>query len=317
MRFVWKRVGQLIFVVIAATFLSFLFLSLQEGDAALLKCAPSCTEDTIAQIRAEAGLDRPIPVQYADWFGNALRGEFGKTVRDERPIGEALKQAIPQSLELLLFAQFIALAVAVPLGVAAARKPDGPLDVASTAIGFFFVAVPSFVTALLLIELFAVKLKWFPSLAGTSLFEDPVKHIRELFLPALTLALAEIAVYSRLLRTDLLVTLQEDYIMMARAKGLSPRRIMWRHAFRPSTFSLITVIGLRMGGLLSSAIVVEYIFGLPGMGFLTVSALAGREYKLLAGCVLVISITYVLINFAVDMLYAVLDPRIRHAREFA
>jgi len=162
-----------------------------------------------------------------------------------------------------------------------------------------------------------VRLKWFPSIYQDDFLENPFGNLRSLFLPAVTLALGEVAVYSRLLRTDLMATMQEDYIAMAKAKGMPERRILWRHAFRPSTFSLLTVLGLRVGALIGGTLVIEQIFVINGIGLYSIYAITKRDFIPLQGAVAVIAVGYVLINFAVDLFYAVLDPRIRHARAIA
>jgi peptide/nickel transport system permease protein len=263
------------------------------------------------------GLNRPLIVQYGDWVGQILRGNLGVSAVNQQPVSTELANKLPVTIELLIFSQVISLAIAIPLGVLSARKPNGGVDKAGTLIGFIFLATPVFVTGIVLVNFFAVRLKIFPATFAPDFFEDPLGNIRSLVLPAFTLALAEVAVTSRILRTDLIATLQEDYIMMAKAKGLSSRRIMWKHAFRPSTFSLITVVGLRIGGLIGGTIIIEQLFALNGMGRYVIESISKRDYVPLQGAVVVIAVTYVLINFAVDMFYAVLDPRIRHARSIA
>lgn len=317
MRFVWKRVAQLVIVLFFVTFFSYLLLSLQPGDPALVKCGLGCDGEAYAQTREEMGLDRPLIVQYGDWLGDILRGDLGVSAVNQQPVSTDLANKLPVTIELIIFSQIIALAIAIPLGVASARKPNGGVDKASTLIGFIFLATPVFVTGIVLVNFFAVRLKIFPATFSPDFFEDPIGNLKSMVLPAFTLALAEVAVTSRLLRTDLIATLQEDYIMMAKAKGLSSRRIMWKHAFRPSTFSLITVIGLRIGGLIGGTIIIEQLFALNGMGRYVIESISKRDYVPLQGAVVVIAVTYVLINFAVDMFYAVLDPRIRHARSIA
>jgi peptide/nickel transport system permease protein len=177
--------------------------------------------------------------------------------------------------------------------------------------------VPPFVVALVLISVFAVRLRWLPATGYTAIGENLVENVRSLLLPSFALAVGEIAVYSRLLRTDLMATLQEDYIMMAKAKGLTSRRITWRHAFRPSLFSLITVMGLRIGALIGGTLILETLFVINGLGRYAITAISTRDYIPLQGAIVVIASGYVVINFAVDLFYAVLDPRIRHARAIA
>jgi len=317
MRFVWKRLGQLVVVLFFVTFFSFLMISLLPGDPAIVRCGVGCSQEDYDKVREEMGLNRPVIVRYGDWLSQLLRGNFGSSVVNQEPVSTALSQRMPVTIELLIMSQIIALGIAVPLGVFSARRPNGAVDKISTLGGFIFLAVPSFVVALLLQQLFAVKLGWFPATGYRTFTESPIGNLKDLVLPAVTLALAEIAVYSRILRGDLLTTLQEDYIMMAKAKGLTSRRIMWRHAFRPSTFSLITVIGLRIGALIGGTIIIENVFAINGLGLYVITNILKRDFIPLQGAVVVIATGYVLINFAVDMFYAVLDPRIRHARSIA
>lgn len=317
MRFVRRKLIQLVAVLFAVTFLSFLLLNLLPGDTAVKLCAGSGGEACVAQKRAELNLDQPIPVRYVKWLGNAVTGDLGTSARTQQPVWEALRQRLPVTLELLIYSQLMALAIAIPLGLLAAQRAGGLFDGASTSVMFGLLSIPNFVLAIVLILIFAVRLGWFPAVGYTEFTTNPLENLHSLFLPALTLAAAEMAVYMRLLRTDLIATLQEDYVTMARAKGMSSRRVLMRHAFRPSTFSLVTVVGLNFGRLIGGTLIVEVIFALNGLGKYTVDGILGQDYVPVQGAVLVIAVGYVLINFCVDMLYAVLDPRIRHARALA
>lgn len=317
MRFVRKKVVQLLLVLLAVTFLSFFFLNLLPGDTAQVLCGIGGGPECVEQKTKELGLDKPLPTRYLQWLGDAVTGDLGTSARNQQPVWEAIKQRMPVTIELLIYSQFIALAVSVPLAVIAAQRPGGVFDRVSTSAAFALLSVPNFILAIVLILVFAVNLKWFPATGYVDFLDDPLENLKDLFLPALTLAVAEMAVYLRLLRTDLIATLQEDYIMMAKAKGLPSRRILLRHAFRPSTFSLVTVAGLNMGRLIGGAFIVEVIFALNGIGKYIVDGILGRDYIPVQGGVVVIAVGYVLINFAVDMFYAVLDPRIRHARALA
>jgi peptide/nickel transport system permease protein len=216
-----------------------------------------------------------------------------------------------------VLSQLLALAIAIPIGVLAAQRANGLFDKLSTLTAFGFLSVPNFVLGVLLVYVFAVKLNWFPAIYSTSFGEDPLENLRELVLPSITLAAAELAVYIRLLRTDMIATLNEDFITMAKAKGMPTRRILFRHAFRPSIFSLVTVAGLNIGRLIGGALVIEILFAIPGIGSLIVQAIYSRDYLVVQGGVVVIAVGYVLVNFFVDLLYAVLDPRVRHARAAA
>jgi peptide/nickel transport system permease protein len=319
MKFFIKRVGRLLVVLLAVTFVSSLFLSLLPGTTADIKCSGGCTPEAYEQIREELGLNKSVIERYVTWLGNVLPPDvdLGASDVNGEPVTDALKQRLPVTIELLVISQIFALGMAIPIGVMAARRPNGIFDRLSTGVGFIFLAIPPFVFAIVLISIFAVGLHWVPASGYTQFSDNPVENLRSLILPSLALAAGEIAVFSRLLRTDLMATLQEDYIMMAKAKGLTSRRIMWRHAFRPSLFSLITVLGLRMGALVGGALILESVFVINGIGLYAIKSISNRDYIPLQGAIIVVATGYVLINFAVDMFYAVIDPRIRHARALA
>lgn len=317
MRFVRKKVVQLLIVLLAVTFISFWMLNWLPGNTAQVLCGATGGQECVDQKTEELGLNDPIVVRYVRWLGNALQGDLGESARNQQPVWEAITQRMPVTIELLIYSQFIALAVSIPLAIIAAQRSGGIFDRVSTSVAFGLLSVPNFVLALVLILLFAVRWKIFPATGYTPLTENPLENLRSLFLPALTLAVAEMAVYLRLLRTDLIATLQEDYITMAKAKGMPSGHILRKHAFRPSTFSLVTVAGLNMGRLIGGTLIIEVIFALNGLGKYLVDGILGRDYIPVQGAVVIIATGYVLINFAVDMLYAVLDPRIRHARAIA
>lgn len=321
MRFVIRKLAQLVVVLLLVTFLSYLMLELLPGDTATRLCAGAGTEECVAQKRAELNLSDPLPVRYVRWLGGAVTGDLGSSARNAQPVSEALTERLPVTIELLLYSQLIALVIAVPLAFAAARRAGGVLDRTSSATLFMLLAIPNFVMAMVLIWIFPVTLKIGNASGYTSIvLSDPSTwpaNFFSLLIPSICLAVAEMAVYMRLLRTDLIATLQEDYIAMARAKGMPPRRVLLGHAFKPSTFSLITVIGLNFGRLIGGTIIIEVIFGLNGLGGYTYAAIQGQDYIAVQGAVLVIACFYVFINFVVDMLYAALDPRIRHARALA
>ncbi len=309
MRFLWRKFVQLIVVVLAVTFLSYLMLSLLPGDLAQVKCGVSCDQEALERTREELGLMQPIPLRYAKWLGKAVTGDLGKSGTNQQPITEALQQRLPTTIRLLILSQLVALGIAVPAAVIAAQRSGGVFDRISTTLAFAGLSAPAYVVAPVLVYIFAVRLKWFPA-TGT-------EGLKAFVLPSITLALAEMATYLRLLRSDLISTLQEDYITMAKAKGLSPRDVMLKHAFRPSTFSLVTVMGLNAGRLLGGTLIIEVIFALNGIGSYIVQGIFSRDYFAVQAGVVVVAVGYVLINFAVDMLYAALDPRIRHARAIA
>jgi peptide/nickel transport system permease protein len=317
MRFVRRRILQLIAVLLAVTFLSFLMINLLPGDTAQVVCGFGCNEQGLQQTRQQLGLDKPWPVRYVNWLGDLAKGDMGSSALYHTSVATSIKQRLPVTLELLIYSQLLALFLAIPIALIAAQRAGSVFDRASTTVAFGMLSIPDFVAGVLLILIFSVNLRWFPVTKEAAFFSDPIGNLHDMFLPALTLALGEMAVYMRLLRTDLIATLQEDYVTMAKAKGISSRRVLLRHAFRPSSFSLVTVVGLDMGRLIGGAFIVETLFALNGIGSYIVQSILSRDYIPVQGGVVLVAVAYVLINFGVDMFYAVIDPRIRHARALA
>ena len=307
----------LIPVLFAVTALSFGLLKLLPGDPAVNILGPSATPAAVKALHKTLGLDDPVVKQYGRFVWNALHGDLGRSYQNNQPTVEALRQRLPVTLELLLLSQFLALVVSIPLAIWASVRPDGLLDRISTSASFGFLALPPYIVGVVLVLLFAVRFHLFPATGYTPLTRNPLENLRSLLLPSVTLALAELATYLRLLRADMITTLQEDFITMARAKGMPPRRILWYHAFRPSSFSLVTVAGLNFGRLIGGTFIVEILFALPGIGELTVQSIFANDYLVVQGTVLLVAVGYVLVNFLVDLLYVVIDPRVRHAASAA
>lgn len=308
-----RRLVQLVVVLLVVTFVSYWMINLLPGDPAMAILGFGGDAQALAQVRHQLGLDQPLIVRYVKWLGGLVRGDLGTSYISSIPVGESLAQRMPVTLELLVLAQVVSLAVSVPLAMVSARRVGRVLDRALTTVSFGMLSTPVFVSGVLLILVFAVVLPLLPATGYTQLTADPLDNLRTLMLPTVTLALGQIAVYTRLLRSDLIATLQEDYILLARARGLSPRRIMWRHALRPSAISLITAIGLNLGALIGGAVIIEQLFGLPGVGRLIVEAILSRDYLVVQGGVMVVAVGYVVVNFAVDLIYSGIDPRIRRA----
>ena len=324
-----RRLLQLLLVVILSTLFAFALLRLFPGDAADA-VLPYGTPAQKAKFRAETGLDKPFVEQYLTWGWNLLHFDFGKDYQSNTEVSDKIQTALPVSLQLMLYAQLIALVVAIPLGVFTAYRAGTKSDRAVNTGAFALLAFPSFVLALALA--YWVGVKWKPDLPFVGqipvtgyepgwlegVFGAPTgdlgKHFGTMLLPAISLAAGLIAVYMRLLRSDMIATLQENYITMARAKGLSDQHILWRHALRPSSLTLLTVAGLNFGTLIGGAVAVEVIFGIPGIGTLIYEAINARQIVELQSYIAIIAIGYVLINFTIDSLYTVLDPRIRRAR---
>jgi len=310
--FLARRLFYLLPVLIAVSLLTFLIASLLPGDLAYTILGDQATPENVAALRHDMGLDEPIWWRYLGWLGHVLEGDLGRSFRTGQTVLQAVAERLPVSFELMLFAQIIALAVGVPLAIVCAARSGGPFDRFMTGTAFGMLSVPAFLSAILLIYLFAVELHWLPATGYIPFTEDPIGNLRFFVLPSLTLGLAEWPGIMRVLRSDMIAALQEDYITLAKAKGLKPSRILFVHALKPSSLTLITITGINIGRLMGGTVIVETIFALPGIGRLLVGAIGTRDLIILQGVVLCIACGYVLMNFVVDMLYAVIDPRIRH-----
>ena len=310
--FVARRLLYLVPVLVAVSLLTFLIASLLPGDLAYVILGDKATPDKVAALRHDMGLDQPIWWRYLGWLGHVLEGDFGRSFRTGQTVLQAVAERLPVSFELMLLAELAALAIGIPLAIACAVRSGSAFDRFMTGSAFGMLSVPAFLSAILLIYLFAVELHWLPATGYVPFSEDPLGNLRCFVLPALTLALGEWPVLMRVLRSDMISTLQEDYIAMARAKGLKPSRILLVHALKPSSLTLVTVTGINIGRLMGGTVIVESVFALPGIGRLLLGAIYTRDLIILQGVVLCVAAGYVLMNFIVDMLYAVLDPRIRH-----
>jgi peptide/nickel transport system permease protein len=312
--FIAKRLVPAVVVLFVVSVLSFFLINLLPGDPCISILGPSATTQARTQCRHDLGLDRSLPARYGHYVSNAFQGNLGKSYLNGQTVGKAIKQALPVTIELLIVSQLIALLVAIPFGILAALRPNGVFDQLSTGAVFGLLAIPAFMLGVLLVYLFAVTFHFFPATGYTPLTQNLGQNIKSVILPSLTLALGSLAVYMRVLRTDMIATLREDFITMARAKGMSTSHILLRHALRPSTFALVTVAGINVGALISGVFIVEYIFQLPGIGLLTLNSIYARDYLVVQGTVLVVAAGFVLVNLFVDFLYVAIDPRTRHAR---
>jgi peptide/nickel transport system permease protein len=310
-----RRLVHLLVVLFFVTLFVALLTSLLPGDPVDAIAGFASPEQKDA-LREDLGLDDPVYVQYGRWISDFVTGDLGGyySITGERPVMDRVSDSLPVSLQLMVYAQVLALIVAIPAGVITAYRAGTRADRTANATAFGMLAVPNFALALVLAYYVGVQAEWLPVSGYVAPEEDLVEHIRRMALPTISLAVAQIAVYMRLLRSDMIATLQEDFITMAKSKGISPRRVLWRHALRPSSLTLLTVAGLNVGTLIGGVVVVEVIFSLPGMGLLLYEAINARQYIALQSLVAIVAVGYVVINFLVDVLYAVLDPRIRHAR---
>ncbi|OJU45135.1 MAG: peptide ABC transporter [Alphaproteobacteria bacterium 65-37] len=311
MRNILRKLLRLIPVLLLVTAATFLLLNLLPGDVALAMLGNEATPAAIAQVRADLNLDQPLVVRYLQWLGGFLQGDLGRSYITRVPILEQIVDRLPVTIELMLLSQCLALLLAILAAILCTYKAGGRLDRLISSIALLLLAAPVFITAIVLMFIFALTLRWLPSTGYVPLTVDPLANLAHFALPALSIALVEFPVLFGVLRADLIKTLQQDFIALAKAKGLSPWFILVRHALRPSSFTLVTIAGLQIASAIAGALVVETIFGLPGVGRMLTGAVYNRDMMVVQGCVAVISVGYVLVNFAVDMIYAVLDPRIR------
>ncbi|WP_422030120.1 ABC transporter permease [Reyranella sp.] len=309
-----RQMVRLVVVLFCVTLLTYMIVNILPGDVAIVILGSLATPEDIAGLRADLGLDRPMLVRYFDWLGSALSGDLGRSYRSGEPVVQAILDRLPVSLQLMVMAQVIALGIAIPVALLSVRRPGGIFDRISASAAFGFLAMPNFMLGIVLIYLFSVTFDLLPATGFTPMSEGLWDNLESMILPSLTLGLIEWTVLMRVLRSDLLTTLKEDFILLARAKGLPQWRVLLQHALRPSSFTLITILGLNIGGLIGGAVIVEQIFALPGVGRLLLGAIFNRDLILVQGTVAFIAVGFVVINFLVDMLYAVLDPRVRHVR---
>jgi peptide/nickel transport system permease protein len=309
---VLRRLAATIPVLVFVTAGVFALIHLTPGDPIDAMMAESVDAGVKDHLRRELGLDRPIYVQYAAWMGRLLRGDLGRSIRNREPVIENVSRRIRPSLQLALLAMVIAVVVAFPLGILSAARRNTAIDGAGRTFALFGICMPNFLLALLLIFFFGVTLRWLPISGYTDPLEEPLAGLRSLLLPAITLGLALAAVITRTLRSSMLEALAEDYVQTARAKGLSEGRVIRAHVLKNALIPVVTVLGLQLGTLIGGAVITEYVFALPGVGRLVVDAVFARDYPLVQGVVLLIALGYIVSNLAVDLLYGLIDPRIRY-----
>jgi len=293
------------------SFLIFALMRLVPGDPAVAVLGFKATPEAVRALRETFHLDAPWPAQYARWLAGALRGDLGVDFRQNEPIGAMILARLPVTVELTALATACAVLVGVPLGLLGGARRGGGADRASLAVGLVGVSIPDFWLGIILILLLSLGARLLPSSGFVPLTEDPVANLRHLALPALTLATSRAAVLGRLTRAAVLDTVHRGYVRCARAKGLRERAVLWRHVLPNAAIPIVTVVGLQVGYMLGGAIVVETIFALPGVGRMTLDAVLERNYPVVQSAVLVIGALFMLVNLATDLLYGVLDPRIR------
>ena len=314
-RFWLQRIAQLLVVLLLVTFGVSMLLRLIPVDLATI-LLPVASEEERVILRAELGFDKGPIGYYLQWLGNFVQGDFGKIYFSggTENVSDHLKQAMPRSLLLMVYTQVLALSIAIPLGVLSAYRAGRRADKIISNTLFTLSSIPNFAIALLLVIFVGVKFAWLPTLGYAPISDGVWEHFKYMIMPVISLSVGLIATYTRLLRADMIAALREDYVTMAASKGLTDRRILWRHVLRPSSVTLMTSAALSMGGLIGGAIVIESIFATYGVGFEVFAAIAGRQYIAMQSTVAVIALFYVFFNLVVDIGTGFIDPRTRDRR---
>ncbi len=316
LQFLLRRILAVLPVLFVVSLVVFLILRLAPGDPAAVIAGNSATNEDIAKIQVQLGLDRSIPVQYGIWMGNVFQGDLGFSYYLNKPVTELIAQRVEPTLSLAFGTVILAILIAVPLGTLAAWRMGGWLDRLLSGFSVAGFSVPVFVIGYLLIYIFAIRLEWLPvqgykSLSGPSA-AGPWAWMRQLILPWMTLAMIYVALIARVTRASVSEALTEDYIRTARAKGITESAVLLRHALANAAVPIVTVVGIGIALLIGGVVVTETVYAIPGLGSLTVDAVLNRDFPVIQGLVLLFSVSYVLINLLVDLSYLVLDPRIRY-----
>lgn len=312
-RFFRQRLLAALLLVIGLSVVSFGALQFLPGDPAEAIAGNGADEQTLTAIRKEMKLDRSFPEQYLSYVSKAVRGDLGESYQNRQPVRKLIAGPLAISFKLMIGAQLLALLIAIPIGVALAYRSGSRTDRAANALAIGLLSVPTFVSGIVLALVFGLRLQWFPTIYPAEV-NGAGQQLKALFLPALAIALAQSPVYMRILRSDVITTLQEDFIDLARIKGLSDKRVLVRHALRPSLFSLLTLAGVNIGHLIGGSIIVERVFAVPGAGTTLITAVSQRDYLVAVGLILIIGVGFVVANLIVDLLYRVIDPRVAIAR---
>ncbi|WP_109472461.1 ABC transporter permease [Ornithinimicrobium cavernae] len=310
-RFTAVKIGEAAITFVLASIVIFVGVRSLPGDPALAMAGEEATPERVAQIRADLGLDEPMVVQYLTFLRNVFTGDLGESTRTGQAVTEMIATTLPVTLWLSAYALAVAVIAGVALGMLAERFRGRMPEALSNVLALVGLSVPNFWLGLLAILLLAVSLGWFPASGYVDVLSDPVRGLYYLTLPAVILGTSLAAVITRQTRASMIETMNTDYVRTARAKGLSRPRILFRYGLRNSLIVLVTIIGLQLGGLISGAVVTERIFALPGLGKLTLDAVFARDYPVIQAVVLVITLAYIVINLAVDLLYSVINPTIR------
>jgi len=314
-KYILRRIILLVPTLIGMSFLIFAMVRLLPGDIvdALVGLDPTFTEEQKNVLRESFGLNDPWPIQYAKWLGGMVQGDFGTSFRSREPITEQILRALPITLELAILAIVFSIIVAIPLGVVSALRQNSQVDFWARFAGLIGLSVPSFWLATLFLLFTSLTFRWVPSVIWISPLEDPLGNLQQMFLPSLALSVQLMAVEMRMVRASMLEVLRQDYIRTAWAKGLDLNAILYRHALKNAFIPVITIIGIQLGALMGGSIIIEQIFGLPGVGWTMLQGIFNRDYPVVQVASLFLAAAFVLINLSVDLTYAYLDPRIKYS----
>lgn len=313
--YILKRLLSLIPVLLVVAVVVFLLMHITPGDPAAVILGPEASPAEVAELREELGLNKPPIEQFVSWFGNVLQGDFGTSIFMKQPVSQAFFEHLGPTLSLAIMAQVLAIVVAIPLGVLAAKFRGSILDQTFMGISLLGISVPSFLLGLFLILLVGVELKWLPVAGYKPIDAGILNHIKYLILPAIALGSMQAALIARMTRSSMLDVLNANYIKTARSKGVKETIIVIKHTLRNAFIPILTIIGQTFGTLVAGAAVVETVFNIPGIGQLIINSVERRDFAVIQGSVLLIAVSYVLINLVIDLLYGVIDPRVRLGRK--
>jgi peptide/nickel transport system permease protein len=310
-QYILRRILQGIPVLFLITLIVFIVVYLIPGDPAIVILGHDATPQALAAVRKSLGLNNSLPERYLIWLRHVMTGDLGRSILSQQPVLQMIRYAFPVTAYLTFLSLLVAIVIAVPCGVIAALKRNTWVDLLFTAWAFFGISVPSFWLGIMLIYLFSARLRWAPLQGYISPFDDFVGSLKTMVLPAFTLGIFLSGPLMRYLRSSVLQVMDQDYVTVARAKGLAERRIILGHIVRNSLIPFVTVLGIQLGYLLGGAVIIEEVFALPGIGRLAVDAIGNRDFPVVQGIVLLVALGFVVINIIVDVVYALLDPRIR------
>jgi peptide/nickel transport system permease protein len=307
-----RRALAIIPVMLVVATVSFVLIRLAPGDPASVLAGPDATTEDLVQLRTALGMDQPLPVQLVKWYGRLAQGDLGQSIFLRRPVVQAVVERLEPTLLLTLWGTLLAILIGVPAGIVSARYHNTAVDQSFMALALLGLSIPNFLLGLLMILVFGVWLGWLPVSGYVPLDEGVWLNVRSLLMPAVSLGLVQSALVARITRSSMLDVLREQYILSGRAKGLSERAVIYKHALKNAIIPTLTVIGITVALLIGGAVVIETVFNIPGVGRLIISAVLRRDYPVVQGVVLLIAVTYTVINLLVDLAYLVIDPRIRY-----